>query len=108
MKSWAYKWQVVASVIFGTFMVIMDATVVNVAVPSLRNVFAMRGGGSIGQVQWVISGYVLAIGIMTPMAGLLADRFGIKRVYLLSPFGFTVASALCGLAPNLVVLSGLA
>lgn len=104
MKSWAYKWQVVTSVIFGTFMVIMDATVVNVALPTLRNVFATSGGGSIGQVQWVISGFVLAIGIVTPMAGLLADRFGIKRVYLLSLFGFTVASALCGLAPNLVVL----
>ena len=94
MKSWAYKWQVVASVIFGAFMVIMDATVVNVALPTLRNVFAASGGGSIGQVQWIISGFVLAIGIVTPMAGLLADRFGIKRVYLLSLFGFTVASAL--------------
>ena len=104
MKSWAYKWQVVASVIFGAFMVIMDATVVNVALPTLRTVFASNGGGSIGQVQWVISGFVLAIGIVTPMAGLLADRFGIKRVYLLSLLGFTIASALCGLAPNLFLL----
>lgn len=104
MKSWPYKWQVVASVIFGAFMVIMDATVVNVALPTLRSVFATSGGGSIGQVQWVISGFVLAIGIVTPMAGLQADRFGIKRVYLLSLFGFTVASALCGLAPNLGLL----
>lgn len=104
MKRWPYKWQVVASVIFGTFMVIMDATVVNVALPTLRTVFASSGGGSIGQVQWVISGFVLAIGIVTPMAGLLADRFGIKRIYLLSLFGFTAASALCGFAPNLFVL----
>ncbi len=44
MKSWAYKWQVVASVIFGTFMVIMDATLVNVALPTLRTVFASNGG----------------------------------------------------------------
>jgi EmrB/QacA subfamily drug resistance transporter len=104
MKSWAYKWQVVASVIFGTFMVIMDATVVNVALPTLRTVFAANGRGSIGQVQWVISGFVLAIGIVTPLAGLLADRFGIKRVYLLSLLGFTIASALCGFAPNLFLL----
>ncbi len=104
MRSWAYKWQVVASVIFGTFMVIMDATVVNVALPTLRTVFATSGGASIGQVQWVISGFVLAIGIVTPMAGLLADRFGIKRVYLLSLLGFTLASALCGFAPNLLLL----
>ena len=104
MKRWPYKWQVVASVIFGTFMVIMDATVVNVALPTLRTAFAGSGGADIGQVQWVISGFVLAIGIVTPMAGLLADRFGIKRVYLLSLFGFTAASALCGFAPNLTLL----
>jgi DHA2 family multidrug resistance protein len=104
MKHWQYKWQVVASVIFGTFMVIMDATVVNVALPTLRTVFAGSGQASIDQVQWVISGFVLAIGIVTPMAGLLADRFGIKRVYLLSLFGFTIASALCGLAQNLPLL----
>ncbi len=104
MKQWQYKWQVVASVIFGTFMVIMDATVVNVALPTLRAVFAGSGQASIDQVQWVISGFVLAIGIVTPMAGLLADRFGIKRIYLLSLFGFTVASVLCGLAQNLPLL----
>ena len=104
MKRWPYKWQVVASVIFGTFMVIMDATVVNVALPTLRTVFAGSGGADIGQVQWVISGFVLAIGIVTPMAGLLADRFGIKKVYLLSLFGFAAASALCGFAPNLFFL----
>ncbi|MFI5277520.1 MAG: MFS transporter, partial [Ktedonobacterales bacterium] len=103
MKRWPYKWQVVASVIFGTFMVIMDATIVNVALPTLRTVFSGSAGG-IGQVQWVISGFVLAIGIVTPMAGLLADRFGIKRIYLLSLLGFTLASALCGLAPNLFLL----
>ena len=104
MKRWPYKWQVVASVIFGTVMVIMDATVVNVALPTLRTVFASSGGADIGQVQWVISGFVLAIGIVTPMAGLLADRFGIKRVYVLSLLGFTVTSALCGLAPDLRIL----
>ncbi len=104
MKQWPYKWQVVASVVFGTFMVIMDATVVNVALPTLRTVFAGSGQASIDQVQWVISGFILAIGIVTPMAGLLADRFGIKKVYLLSLFGFACASALCGLAPNLPFL----
>jgi DHA2 family multidrug resistance protein len=104
MKQWQYKWQVVASVIFGTFMVIMDATVVNVALPTLRTVFAGSGQASIDQVQWVISGFVLAIGIVTPMAGLLADRFGIKRIYLSSLLGFALASALCGLAPNLPLL----
>ncbi len=107
MKRWPYKWQVVASVIFGTFMVMMDATVVNVALPTLRTVFANgQQGADIDQVQWIISGFVLALGVVTPLAGFLADRFGIKRVYLLSLLGFTIASALCGFAPNLPLLIG--
>ena len=107
MKRWQYKWQVVASVIFGTFMVIMDATVVNVALPTLRTVFANGNqSADIDSVQWIISGFVLAIGVVTPLAGFLADRFGIKKVYLLSLLGFTVASALCGFAPNLPLLIG--
>ncbi|HEY8324468.1 MAG TPA: MFS transporter [Ktedonobacterales bacterium] len=93
----------VASVIFGTFMVIMDATIVNGALPTLRTVFSGSAGAS-GRRSGSSSGFVLAIGIVTPMAGLLADRFGIKRIYLLSLLGFTLASALCGLAPNLFLL----
>lgn len=100
MKKWDYKWQVVASVVFGTFMVIMDATVVNVALTKLRTVFA----SDISQIQWIVSGFVLAVGVVTPLSGFLADRFGIKKVYLISLGAFTLASVLCGLAPNLTLL----
>lgn len=100
MKKWDYKWQVVASVIFGTFMVILDATVVNVALTKLRDVFS----ADVAQIQWVISGFVLAVGVVTPLSGFLADRFGIKKIYLLSLLGFTIASLLCGLAPSLPFL----
>jgi len=100
MKKWDYKWQVVASVIFGSFMVIMDATVVNVALPKLRDVFA----ADVSQIQWVISGFILAVGIVTPLSGFLADRYGIKKIYLTSLACFTLASVFCGIAPNLPLL----
>ncbi len=92
-----YKWKVLATVIFGLFMVILDTTVVNVAFQPLRQEF----GATLGDAQWIISVYVLALGISTPLAGYLADRFGIKRVYLGGLSLFIVGSFLCGIAPNL-------
>lgn len=101
MKSWAYKWQVLVAVIFGAFMVMMDATVVNVALPKIQQVF---GNGNLTEVQWVISAYTLALGIVSPLAGFLADRFGIKRMYIVSLGLFTLGSALCAIAPNVFLL----
>lgn len=97
MKKWQYKWQVVVSVVFGTFMVIMDATVVNVALKTLQNTFDT----SISQVQWIISGYALALGIVTPLSGFLGDRFGIKRIWLVCLTLFVIGSALCATAPSI-------
>ncbi len=93
----AYKWKVLATVIFGLFMVILDTTVVNVAFQPLRQDF----GALLGDAQWIISVYVLAMGISTPLAGYLADRFGIKRIYLGGLSLFVLGSLLCGIAPNL-------
>lgn len=101
MKNIAYKWQVAISVIFGSFMVIMDATVVNVALPKLQTAF---NTGSISDVQWIISAYTLALGIITPLSGFLADRFGIKKIYLASLAAFTLGSLLCAIAPSLPIL----
>jgi EmrB/QacA subfamily drug resistance transporter len=95
-----YKWKVLASVIFGIFMIILDTTVVNVAFQALRQEF----GGSINDSQWILSIYVLALGISTPLAGFLADRFGSKRIYLGGLALFVVGSLLCGLSPNLGLL----
>ncbi|HEY9151998.1 MAG TPA: MDR family MFS transporter [Anaerolineales bacterium] len=94
------KWKVLISVMFGIFMVILDSTIVNIAFPTLRRVF----GASLADAQWVISIYVLALGITTPVSGYLADRFGIKRVYLLGLGIFALGSFLCGLAPSLGLL----
>lgn len=78
-------------------MVILDTTVVNVAFPTLRQEF----GSGIAQTQWIISIYVLALGISTPLAGFLSDRSGIKRMYIAGLVIFLAGSILSGLAPTL-------
>ena len=95
-----YKWKVLSTVIFGVFMVILDTTVVNVAFQTLRQDF----GGSLGDTQWIISVYVLALGISTPLAGFLADRFGSKKIYLGGLGLFAAGSLLCGLSNSLWML----
>ncbi len=93
----AYKWKVLISVIFGIFMIILDTTVVNVAFQTIRSEYAT----SLSNSQWVISIYVLALGIGTPLSGYLADRFGTKRMYIGGLAGFVFGSLLCGLAPTI-------
>jgi DHA2 family multidrug resistance protein len=91
------KWKVLISVMFGIFMIILDSTVVNIAFQTLRREF----GATLADAQWVLSIYVLSLGVTTPVSGYLADRFGIKRMYLLGIGIFVVGSFLCGLAPSL-------
>src|SRR5215216_4017487 len=92
-----HKWKVLISVMFGIFMIILDSTVVNIAFQTLRREF----GASLADAQWVLSIYVLSLGVTTPVSGYLADRFGIKRMYLLGISIFVVGSFLCGLAQSL-------
>jgi DHA2 family multidrug resistance protein len=96
----AYRWKVLFAVVFGTFMVILDATAVNVALPTLQRVFHVP----VDQVDGVLTAYVLALGIITPLAGYLAERFGIKRMYLLSLLLFVLGSVLCAFSPSLIWL----
>src|ERR671933_1975014 len=84
------------AIVLGSFMVILDSTVVNVALPTLGRVLAT----DLSVLQWVISGYMLAQAAVIPLSGWLSDRFGAKRVYLSSVVLFTAGSALCGLALN--------
>src|ERR671930_833164 len=86
----------VIAIILGTFMVILDNTVVNVALPTLGRVFQT----DLRLLQWVITAYMLAQAAVIPLAGWLSDRFGAKRVYVTSLVLFTLGSALCGLALN--------
>lgn len=92
-----YKWLVVIAVIFGIFTAVLDSTIVNIAISKLQTVF----GASLDRIQWVSTGYTLALTVSIPIFGYLADRFGIKRIYLISSGLFVAASALCGLAWSL-------
>ena len=91
------KWMVLASVVFGVFMVILDSTVVNVAFRTLQEEF----NAGVNHSQWIISIYIMALGISTPLSGFLGDRFGMKRIFLIGLAIFVIGSFLCGLAPNL-------
>jgi len=90
------KWLVLITVVFGAFVAILDNTIVNTAIPKLQAVF----GADIHEISYVATGYTLASGVLVPATGFLANRFGIKRVYLSSLILFTIGSALCGLAWN--------
>ena len=85
-------------VTLATLMQALDTTIANVALPY------MQGSVSASQdeIAWVLTSYIVAAAIMTPPTGYLAGRFGIKRVFLVSIAGFTVASMLCGMAQSLV------
>ncbi len=94
------KWRILVAVIFGTFMAILDSTAVNVAVPTLQRAF----NAQVDQVDAVLTSYILALGIVTPLAGWLSERFGIKRIFLLAMGMFIAGSALCSFAPSLPFL----
>jgi EmrB/QacA subfamily drug resistance transporter len=89
-------------VMIGSFMAVLDTSIVNVAIPRLQNEF----GASTDQVQWVATAYTLALGIITPLTGWLGDRYGLDRVQNIALILFVAGSALCGLATSLNILIG--
>ncbi len=89
-----YKILIVA--ISGTFMVILDQTIMNIALPHIMAVF----NETADRAQLVISAYMMATAITTPSAAYLCSRFGIKKVFLISQAGFLLGSILCGIAWN--------
>ena len=96
----AHVWLAAGTVIVGMIMSILDTTIVNVALHTLgRDLHS-----PISQVQWVITGYLLALAAVIPMTGWAARRFGAKQVYLTSLVLFTLGSAACGLASSLTSL----
>ena len=88
--------------IVGSFMSVLDTSIVNVAIPHIQTEL----GASADDVEWIVTGYTLALGVIVPLSGWLGLRFGLTTVYILSLVGFAVASGLCGLAWNLDVLIG--
>jgi EmrB/QacA subfamily drug resistance transporter len=103
-------WRIAAVAVTGSFMSQIDATVVNVSLATL----AADLRASLAVIQWVTSGYLLALALMLPLNGWLVGRIGAKSLYLWCFAGFTVTSGLCGMAwsaPSLIafrVLQGMA
>src|SRR5947199_9666589 len=95
-----YKWIVATVVILGVFMSILDQTIVNIAIPRIQTAF----GPDIHSVQWVLTAYILTLGLITPTSAFFSDRFGINRFYIICLIIFTLGSALSGLACSLPVL----
>ncbi len=90
------RWLVLAVVLTGAFMILLDATIVNVAIPTIGRDLA----ASDAAVQWVVAGYALAYGVLLIPAGRLGDRVGHRRVLLVGLVGFTATSVLCGAASS--------
>src|SRR5882672_586730 len=85
------------SVMLASVMQALDNTIANVALPRIQGSLSATQD----QMTWVLTSYIVAAAIMTPLSGWLAGQIGRKRVFLYSVVGFTVASALCGLAQSL-------
>src|SRR5437660_12788961 len=80
-------------------MASLDATVVNVALPHIGDDFH----ASVSSLQWVLTGYLLALASLILLGGALGDRFGRRRVFVIGTVWFAAASLLCGVAPNINV-----
>src|SRR5256885_15147270 len=91
-----YQWQVLICTVVGTFMVMLDQTVVNIALPKITTVF----GVGVHETQLVVTSYMLALAVIMPATGFPSDTFGTKRLYLITMALFTRGSLLCGLAWN--------
>ncbi len=94
------RWIALAVVMTASFMDLVDVTIVNIAVPSIQRDL----GASFSAIQWVTGGYALAFAIGLITGGRLGDIYGRKRIFLLGIGGFTLASALCGLAADPAML----
>jgi EmrB/QacA subfamily drug resistance transporter len=89
-------WQALSVLLIGMFMSLLDATIVNVALPTIRTSLSANEA----TLSWIISGYALAFGLVLIPAGRLGDRFGHKWIFMIGLALFTVASLACGLAQD--------
>jgi DHA2 family multidrug resistance protein len=93
-------WMVAVSVMLSTFMVVLDSSIANVALPHIAGSLS----ASTDESTWVLTSYLVSNGIMLPASGWLARRIGRKRLLMLSILSFTGASMLCGMALNMPML----
>ncbi|MEV0720502.1 MFS transporter, partial [Asanoa sp. NPDC050611] len=90
------RWRAMTVALMAAFMTLLDVSIVNVALPSIQDDLGLSSGG----LQWVLSGYALAFGLVLVPAGRFGDAHGRRRLFVLGLAGFTVASAAAGLAEN--------
>ncbi|MDQ4094308.1 MAG: MFS transporter [Actinomycetota bacterium] len=95
-----HRWRALAVTQMAGSMSLLDVSIVNVALPSI----AQSLNASVAQVQWVVSGYALAFGLVLVAGGRLGDALGRRRMFLVALTGFVLTSALCGAAPNAELL----
>jgi EmrB/QacA subfamily drug resistance transporter len=88
------KWWTLVAVSFGLFMIMLDNTVVNVALPSIQQSLGLK----VSELEWVVAGYALTFGAFMLTGGKLADLFGRRRIFVAGLIIFTAASLACGLA----------
>src|SRR3954451_25266149 len=97
----ANKWWTLVAVCTGVFMLLLDITIVNVALPDIQRDL----GATLSDLQWVIDAYALTLAALQLTAGSLADRYGRKRLFAIGTLVFTIGSLFCGLATTTLFLS---
>src|ERR1700731_1375779 len=96
------KWWTLAAVAFGLFMIMLDNTVVNVALPSIARDLKI----SISELEWIVTGYALVFAALLITGGKVADMEGRRQVFVIGLTIFSLSSLACGLAPNAGFLIG--
>lgn len=96
------RWLMLTVLLAGQFMAILDATIVNVAMPTIGTDLHASGAG----LQLVVSGFIVSFAVLLITGARLGDLFGARRMFLLGVAGFTLSSLACGLAPNTGTLIG--
>jgi EmrB/QacA subfamily drug resistance transporter len=96
----ANRWWTLTAVCLGTFMLLLDVTIINVALPDIQTAL----GASFSGLQWVVDAYALTLAALLLTAGSLADMFGRRKLYIVGLVIFTLSSLLCGVAQKTLVL----
>ncbi|MBW4597335.1 MAG: DHA2 family efflux MFS transporter permease subunit [Brasilonema angustatum HA4187-MV1] len=94
------KWAIALTASLGAILEVIDTSIVNVALTDIQATL----GATVSEVGWVVSGYAIANVILIPLSAWLGDVFGKKKYFVFSMVGFTFASVVCGLSPNLPIL----
>src|SRR5438034_1267327 len=96
------KWWTLGAVSFGLFMIMLDNTIVNVALPSIQRDLDIK----LSELEWIVTGYALTFAALMLTGGKLADMYGRRLIFTVGLAIFTAASLACGLAPNAHLLIG--